>query len=151
MSTTMPNRAPLVDNGLNRLDSRLDALFGQIFGEGAQTRGSAARPDAISPPLSIWSDEGHLHIEVDLPGVVLEDLDVSIHEKVLTIRAQRRIEEERRYAYNGRAFGRFERVLTLPDSLDAESVDARLANGVLSLTLRKRPEAQVRKIDVRQD
>jgi len=150
MSTLMHNRFPVAVNGLNRLDSQMDALFGHLFGEGTPAR-RPGRPAADPLPLSLWSDEEHFHIEVDLPGVKIEDLEVTIHEDLLTLKAQRQMEEGRQYAYNGRPFGRFERSLTLPESVDPDSVDARLSAGVLHLTLRKRPEAQVRKIEVRQD
>jgi HSP20 family protein len=102
-------------------------------------------------PLSVWSDEERFHVEADLPGVRAQDVDVSILKDVLTIRAGRAAEEGRRYAYNSRAFGRFERSLTLPEAVDPESVEARMSDGVLRLSLRKRPEAQIRKIEVRQD
>ncbi|MDG3006695.1 Hsp20/alpha crystallin family protein [Paludisphaera mucosa] len=128
----------------------MEALFGRYLGEGSQAK-ALNRSGGDPLPLSLWSDEGWFHIEVDLPGVELKDVDVSIHKDVLTIKAQRAVVEERRYAYNGRTFGRFERSLTLPESVDSESVDARLADGVLHLTLRKRPEAHVRKVEIRQD
>jgi HSP20 family protein len=146
----MRNRSGLAVNGLGRFDTPLDALFGQLFGEGAETK-RAARPTGEPLPLSLWSDEGHFHIEVDLPGVAIADLEVTIHEDLLTIKARRQVEEGRQYAYNGRTFSQFERSLRLPESVEADSVDARLANGVLHLTLRKRAEAQVKKIEVRQD
>jgi HSP20 family protein len=100
-------------------------------------------------PYSMWEDENQVHIEVDLPGVELKDLEVSIHDDVLTIKAERRVEENRKFRSNGRRFGRFERSLQLPESIDAGAVDAQLANGVLHLTLPKRPEARITRVNVR--
>jgi HSP20 family protein len=149
MSIMVRNRIPAAVNGLGRLDAQMDALFGQLFGEGAEAREYNRGSGPM--PLSLWSDEERFYIEVDLPGVQAKDVDVSVLKDVLTIKAERAAEEGRNYAYNGRAFGRFERSLTLPESVDADSIDARMTNGVLCLALRKRPEAQMRKIEVRQD
>ncbi|WP_337174572.1 Hsp20/alpha crystallin family protein [Paludisphaera sp.] len=149
MSIMVRNRIPAAVNGLGRLDAQMDALMGQLFGEGAEAR--EQRRGAGPMPMSLWSDEERFHIEVDLPGVRAQDVDVSVLKDALTIKAERAVEEGRNYAYNGRAFGRFERSITLPESVDADSIDASLSNGVLRLSLRKRPEAQVRKIEVRQD
>jgi HSP20 family protein len=100
-------------------------------------------------PFSMWEDESQIHIEVDLPGVELKDLEVSIVGGLLTIKAERRVEEGRKFQYNGRRFGRFERSLELPESADAEAVDAHLTGGVLHLSVPKRPEAKVTTVNVR--
>lgn len=149
MSSMVRNRIPAAVNGLGRLDAQMDALLGHLFREGEGVKERPGPAEVL--PLSLWSDEERFHIEVDLPGVEAKDMDVSVLKDVLTIKAERALDEGRRYSYNGRAFGRFERSLTLPESVDADSVEARMSHGVLHLSLRKRPEAQVRKIEVRQD
>ena len=150
MSIDVRHRFPMAVNGFGRLDAHMDSLFGQLFGEGAQAHRST-RPEAGPLATSLWTEDDQIHMEVDLPGVAMNDLEVSIHGDVLTIRAERKAAEGRKYAYNSRNFGRFERSITLPESVDGESIDARLSNGVLHLSIRKRPEDQPRKIEVRQD
>lgn len=148
MSNMVRNRFPVAVNGLGRLDSEMDALFGHLFGEAGETKERARHAEPM--PVSIWSDEERFHVEVDMPGVQAKDVDVSVLKDVLTIRSQRVVEEGRRYSYNGRAFGNFERSLKLPEMVDPDSVEARLAHGVLHLSLRKRPEAQVKKVEIRE-
>jgi HSP20 family protein len=84
-----------------------------------------------------------------LPGVRDKDLEVTVHNRVLTVKAQRREEESRRYAFNGRAFGTLERAVDLPDSVDSDQVEAKLANGILSVTLPKHPDARPTRIVVK--
>jgi HSP20 family protein len=129
--------------------ARLETLLGQVFGEDGGRRALDAWAFGALP-FSMWEDENQVHIEVDLPGVELKDLDVSIHDDVLTIKAERRVEEGRKFLCNSRRFGRFERSLELPESVAAEAVDARLAAGVLVLSLPKRPEARITKVNVRE-
>jgi HSP20 family protein len=144
MTPVFRNRAPLAVSG----PARLDALFGQLFGEEGGSKLSNAWAFGAMP-FSMWEDENQVHVEIDLPGVDLKDLEVSIHEDALTIKAERRAEEGRTFRFNGRRFGRFERTLELPESVDADAVDAQLSKGVLHLILPKRPEARVTKVNVR--
>jgi HSP20 family protein len=144
MTPIFHNRFPLAVGG----PASLETLLGQVFGEDGG-RGALDAWAFGALPFSMWEDEDQVHIEVDLPGVELKDLEVSIHDDVLTIKAERRVEEGRKFRCNGRRFGRFERSLELPESVAAEAVDARLAAGVLHLSLPKRPEARVTKVNVR--
>jgi len=74
------------------------------------------------------------------------DVDVTVHNGMLFIRGERRPAEGRRYLYNGRSFGRFERVITLPEAVKTDDVLATLKDGILSITLPKSPEAKPKKI-----
>jgi HSP20 family protein len=58
-------------------------------------------------------------------------------------------EKPERRRYNGRFYGRFERVITLPEAVGTDDVQARLTDGVLSITLPKSPEAKPKKIQLR--
>ena len=65
---------------------------------------------------------------------------------MLFIKGERKPEEGRRYLYNGRPYGRFERVVTLPEAVTTDGVQAELKDGVLRIELPKSPEARPRKI-----
>jgi len=97
-------------------------------------------------PVAMWDDEDHFFIEAELPGVREEDVEVTVHNSMLFIRGERRPEEGRRYLYNGRSFGRFERVMTLPEAVKTDDVQATLKDGILFLSLPKSPEAKPKKI-----
>lgn len=127
--------------------SRFDSLFDNFFG----TDGEGLRPmgGSQSLPWSIWQDENHVYVEADLPGVSEKDLEATVHNGVLTIKAERSDEEGRVYIFNGRTFGRFERAITLPETVDSENVEATLTNGVLRIVLAKHPEARPKKITLK--
>jgi len=127
---------------------RLDTLFDRVFGE---------EPEAFNRqgwswshmPLTMWEDENNLFIEAEMPGVLEKDLEVTVHGDVLSIRAHRHEPEGRKYLYNGRTFGRFERAVALPEAVDTDQIEATLSDGVLRLSLPKRAEARVKKITVK--
>jgi HSP20 family protein len=68
---------------------------------------------------------------------------------VLFIRGERKPEQGRQYVYDGRAWGRFERAVRLPDEVDANGIQAELSRGVLRLTLPKSPATKPRKITLK--
>ena len=101
-----------------------------------------------SAPLSVWQDDANFFVEVDLPGVAEADVEVTVHQGQLIIRGERKSEQGRKYLYNGRGFGRFERTITLPEDVRNDAVNAGLVDGVLRVTLPKRPETQPKRIVV---
>jgi len=124
---------------VNPLDTFFDRFLG---GDG----GSLNRGWDGGMPVAMWDDEDHFFIEAELPGVREEDVEVTVHNSMLFIRGERRPEEGRRYLFNGRSFGRFERVMTLPEAVKTDDVQATLKDGILFLSLPKSPEAKPKKI-----
>jgi HSP20 family protein len=121
---------------------RMDSLFDRFFGDDGGLMGQAWS----WAPVAMWEDDDHIYIEAELPGVSDADVDVTVHHGMLFIRGERKPEEGRRYLYNGRSYGRFERVLTLPAAVKTDDVQATLSNGVLCINLPKSPEARPKKI-----
>ena len=127
------------------VDSLFDRFFGEFAGSanGGMTRGWNA-------PVAIWDDETHVYVEVEVPGVCRDDLEVVVHDGQLWIQGERKsIDEDRNYWHNERTFGRFERLIALPNVVDADSIEAEMHDGVLSVKLTKKPEAQPKKIAIR--
>lgn len=126
------------------VQSEVDQLFEQFFprnGNGTTT---------WSAPITLWEENNSFYVEVDLPGVTLENVDVTLEDNTLRIKAERKLPEtERKYWHHERAFGQVQRVISLPDVVDPESIEAELKDGILSLKLAKRPEAQPRKINIK--
>ncbi len=133
-----------IDEPVARLRGEVDTLFDRFFGGD----GGSLAPAWAGVPVAMWEDDDRIHIEAELPGVADKDVDVTVHNGLLFIRAERRPVEGRNYLYNGRAYGRFERVITLPEAVDTEGVQARLADGLLFIGLTKSPEAKPKKITV---
>ena len=106
----------------------------------------------ISAPLSLWEEGDNLFLELEIPGLKQEEVEITIDKQVLRISAERKApEQERKYWHQERAFGRIERLITLPDTVQADAVEAELKNGVLLVRLPKRPEVQPKKIVIRGD
>jgi HSP20 family protein len=106
---------------------------------------------AFSPAFEVKETNDAFILRADLPGVVDKDLDISLHNNVLTVSGSRSAEERKEgetYALYERQFGSFSRGFSLPDTADGEKIDAKLDAGVLTLTIGKRVEAKPRKITV---
>jgi HSP20 family protein len=124
--------------------NRADTQFDRFFGHDGETLRPIWGGDEI--PVSAWQDDTTIHVDAEIPGVTESDVEIMVHKGVLTIKAERRPAEGRTYLYNGRAFGRLERAIILPEFVDSGNVEAALTDGVLHLTLPKHPAAQPKKI-----
>jgi HSP20 family protein len=119
---------------------------------GLTSRLDASRATAWTPPVDVYEDEERLTFRFDVPDVPKENISVRVENGVLTVEGHRKLEfEDRRNNYHRveRAFGRFARSFSLPSTVSAERVDAELRDGVLRLTLPKKPEAQPRSIEIK--
>ena len=125
---------------VNRLSPVFDRLFDDFF-----TPTAAATWASV--PLAMWEDENHVYVELDAPGLTAEDIDVSIHNGDLLIQGERKC-QCRQGGFDTRSYGRFEQRMTLMAPVDAEKIEARLVNGVLSLTCAKSEEAKPRRIAI---
>lgn len=87
----------------------------------------------------------------DLPGLSEEELDITVHDGILTIAGTRQAEETQEgdtFLVRERRYGQFSRRLSLPKDADAEKVSAKLEHGVLTVHIGKRQELQARKIKI---
>jgi HSP20 family protein len=135
-----PMWTPTWSGPINRLETLLDRFFGEDSPIGQAWGGL---------PVAMWQDDDHVDIEADLPGVAENDVDVTVQNGMLFIRGERKPEEGRQYLYNSRSYGRFERVITLPEAVNTDDVQARLNCGVLYIVLPKSPEAKPKKITLK--
>ncbi len=110
----------------------------------------AGRPaSAFSPAFEVKETHDAFVVKADLPGVTDENLDIAVHNNVLSVSGSRQAEarqEGETYALYERQFGSFSRSFSLPDMADGERIEANLAAGVLTLTIGKKAEAKPRKI-----
>jgi len=123
----------------------MDQVFDHFFGNGG---GDVASP--LSAPASLWEEEGRWCVEVDLPGVKQEDVDITLEKDSLKLTAERQApQEDRKFWHQERTYGKIERLITLPETVDPERIEAELKDGVLRLYLAKRPELQPKKIQIK--
>lgn len=111
-------------------------------------------PGAVAdwvPAVDVLEEKDRFVLRADVPGVVPEDIDVSMDSGVLNISGQRHAEardESAGVQRVERATGRFFRHFTLPETADAESITAKCSNGILEVSIPKLPEIQARRIAV---
>jgi HSP20 family protein len=106
----------------------------------------------LRPAMDVVENENNFTVRVDLPGLTSDDVHVEMEDNVLTIKGEigDTIEKEgERYHYRERYSGSFQRSLRLPNTIDANKVDASFDNGVLNIVLPKVPQAQPKKIDIK--
>ncbi len=104
---------------------------------------------AFAPAFEVKETSEAFILKADLPGVAEADLDINVHNNVLTVSGSRSAEERKEgesYALYERQFGSFSRSFSLPDMADGEKVTASLDSGVLTLVITKKAEAKPRKI-----
>lgn len=134
-------------NELNQMRQQINELLGSAGG-GAERR---VHPTGY-PLLNCWEDDHNYFVEAELPGLALEDLDISMTDRnTITIKGSRKepTVEGGQWHRRERAFGEFERSLELPGVVDADQVEASFKHGVLTIRLPKAPELRPRKIEVK--
>jgi len=112
----------------------------------------ADRAPAFAPSFEVKETAEAFVLKADVPGVEDKNLDVAIHDGVLTVRGSRGAEarkEGETYSIYERRFGSFSRSFALPDVADAERVEAKLDAGVLTLTIGKKTETKPKKIAIK--
>ena len=106
----------------------------------------------VFPPMNITQDDDNYYLRAEVPGIKPDELSISAVRNRVSLGGKREIQpEHERVSYHRkeRAEGSFNRTVTLPTEIDPERVDARYADGILTLTLPKAEEAKPRQITVR--
>ncbi len=122
----------------------VDRLFDRLF----DTPAGAQR---WAPPMDLVEAEDHYVLKADLPGVSEEDVAIEVENGVLTLTGERKAEHERseRGFYRiERAFGRFQRQLTMPEGIDTDAVTAEFDKGVLNVRIPKPEQVKPRRIAI---
>src|ERR1700712_5349504 len=139
------NRLVEVVTMLMRTDPfrELDRLTQQVFG----TQGTMARPSAM--PMDAWRDGDTFVVELDLPGVRPESIDLDVERNVVTVRAERapRNDDVEMLAAE-RPRGVFSRQLVVGDTLDTDKITASYDAGVLKLQIPVAERSKPRKINI---
>src|SRR5258708_1791421 len=107
---------------------------------------------AFAPTFDVKETGDAFVLVADVPGLDEKELDVAVHNGVLTVSGARNSEDKQegeRYSIVERRFGSFARSFALPELADDDKIDAKLDRGVLTLTIGKRAEAKPRKIAIK--
>jgi HSP20 family protein len=124
-----------------QFDNLVDQFFGPMSARGIQ---------AYFVPASVWEDANSYHVEMDVPGVTRDNVDLTYEKGTLRITTERTAPEEQRSGLvDERRYGKVTRTVTLPESIDPDSIAAELTGGVLHVTVNKKPEAQPKRIEIK--
>ena len=131
------------------LRNELDRQFSQLWGNLAGGVGPGTTARAF-PSINIWEQRDEFMAEAEVPGVKVEDLDISVAGNELTLKGRRPdiAEDGTIYHRRERGVGSFTRMVRLPVEIDSSRVEASLRDGVLTLKLPKPETVKPRKIKV---
>jgi HSP20 family protein len=135
---------------LTQLQERMDRLFRDNVGYSGG-REEALEQGSFIPPVDVYEDEHNITLKLEVPGIDQKDLDIRIENNTLTVRGERKLEKEEKqenFHRVERRYGSFVRTFQLPNTIDAEKVNANYENGVLKITLAKKAEAKPKQIQV---
>ena len=130
------------------LQDRMNRLFRETPPEG---REEALTTSTFAPPVDVYEDEHNITLKIEVPGIDEKDIDVRIENNTLTVHGERKFEKEEKeenYRRVERQYGSFTRTFTLPNTVDAEKVEANYDKGVLKVRLAKKAEAKPKQIKV---
>src|SRR5258706_12897238 len=133
--------------GTTSLQDQVNRLFSDVF----ERKGEESSLTAWAPSVDIYETEHELVVKADLPEVHPKDLDIRVENNILTIRGERKFERkvnEENYLRVERAYGSFARSFTLASTVNSEAINADYQNGVLTLSIPKREEAEPKQINV---
>jgi HSP20 family protein len=112
------------------------------------------RAASLAPRIDVEEDEDSYELTVELPGMKQEDVQVELNQNMLTISGEKRAsfddrgEKKRRSRWSERSYGRFTRSFTLPHDADADRLEARFSDGVLTISIPKSENAKPRTIQI---
>ena len=138
---------------MDLIGREFDGVLNRFFANGDVAGNGGSRANWMAPyGVDIREDQDHLYVEADLPGFKKDEVDITLENQTLTISAEHREDEKSQqkgdWLLNERRYARFLRSFTLPPTVDEQTVNAKLNDGVLTITLNKREETKPRKISV---
>ena len=134
-------------NDFDQVRREMLRLFDTFAGDTLADRGAG-----VFPPVNITQDADNFYLRAEVPGIKPNELSLSAVRNRVSLAGQRKLQRENErvsYHRQERAEGSFNRTVTLPTEVDAQRIDARYADGILTLTLPKAEETKPRQITVR--
>jgi len=128
----------------------MDRLFDRFLG--SERTGEVGRLGLWMPSIESYAKEGKLFIKVELPGVDPKDLDVSITDRELVIKGERKAEKdekEKDYTYREISYGSFERRFVIPEGVKTDDLKAAFTNGILEISVPIPEVPKAKKIEIK--
>jgi HSP20 family protein len=131
------------------LREKMNRLFEETFS------GRGEKKDLVSgtwsPSVDIYETENALVLTAEVPGMKEDEIEIKIEDNTLILQGERKFEKETKeenYHRIERSYGSFYRSFTLPNSIDQDKIQAVHEDGVLKITMPKRPELKSKKVKV---
>jgi HSP20 family protein len=138
------NRDLMSGNPFMELQQQMNQVFDRFFNTNSLSP-FKNRFEEKFPKVDIREKEKEIVVAAELPGMEQKDLDISISHDILTIKGEKKQEQEQKednYYRIERTYGAFHRDIPLPAEVETENINAVFINGVLSIHIPKKPEAQ---------
>jgi len=147
-------RRPFAD--IRRMEKEMERFFGDgpwgRFGFGWPRRSRLADvPESIEPVIDLYEEKGDVVVKAEIPGIEKKDLDINLSDNILTIKGEKKKEEEVKeegYYCSERMFGSFLRSIEVPRDIVVEKVSAHFKDGVLEVRLPKTEESKRREAKI---
>ena len=136
---------------LEEMERRFDEIFGRSMLPSIWRR-LPAEQMAWAPNIDVFEKDDKFVVKAEVPGMKEDDIHLSVEGDVLTIRGEKKTESEVKeedYYRCERSYGSFFRSVALPSTVDASKIDADYEDGVLEVTLSKKPEVKPKKVAVK--
>lgn len=122
--------------GFSDMQGEVDRLFNEMVGDLVRGRRGRSAASVWSPAMEAYASNGDLVLRFDLPGVPLEDVDITLEDHTLTVSGVRKgVAEEAPHYLLELPYGEFRRSVTVPEGSDADSIKATFKDGVLEIVL----------------
>jgi HSP20 family protein len=138
-------------NPYTELERTVNGLFDQPFGWRPNWDDRNVEARVWQPTVNVYEDKDHLAIEAQLPGIDLNDIELSVKEQTLHLRGERKAETEKSkegYHVREARYGKFSRSFVLPSTVNPDEAKATYDKGVLTITIPKQEKAKPRTIQI---
>src|SRR3981081_3519930 len=128
------------------LHDRMNRLFRETQGN---SQDESLTSSSFAPPVDVYEDEHNITLKIEVPGIEEKDIDVRIENNTLTVHGERKFETEEKeenFRRVERQYGSFTRSFTLPNTVDADQIQANYDKGILKIQLAKKAEAKPKQI-----
>lgn len=134
---------------LNTIQNELDSFFNSFF----DYKPVSLSETSWAPKIDVTEKEQEYQIKAEIPGLNEKDINVSIENRLLTIKGEKNKEankedKENKYILSERMFGSFQRSITLPENIKTDNIKASFKNGVLSIKIEKEKIEEPKKIEI---
>jgi HSP20 family protein len=145
--SSLYSESPLLAQ-FRRLEEDLDEVFGSAT---PWTGGIRSLPPGTFPAINVGSTEDNVTVYLFAPGIDAKKLNISIQQNLLTVSGEREVarDDDATYYRQERFGGEFRRVISLPDDVDPDNVEASYRDGIVQITVRRRESAKPRQIAIR--